>query len=195
MYRYLDIAMLSMILFQDQDLSNINIGLLELAIGFIIGFSPVLFGAIKEKVKWGTERKVIETQANINQTEAIENIAQAASMLLDQSQQLSDKNASLVNIFEEAFIKQSEETKKERALRHQQEEMYLQKIQEIKVGSVKREEKYIEEMRLLQEQIEEINSLVKICSSEIIGIVSDLQKGKEISKERLDRLKDKWLID
>lgn len=195
MYRYIDIAMLSMILFQDQDLSNVNIGLLELAIGFIIGFSPILFNAIKEKVKWGTEQKVVETQANINQTAAIENIAQAASLLLDQSQQLSEKNASLVSVFEEAFINQSEETKKERTLRQQQEKKYLQKIQEIKVDSAKREEKYIEEMRLLQEQIEEINSLVKICSSEIISIVFDLQEGKDISEERLTRLKRRWLID
>lgn len=184
-----------MILFQEQELSDINIGLLELAIGFIIGFSPVLFNAIKEKVRWGTEQKVVATRANVNQTEAIENIAQAASMLLDQSQQLSSKNASLVDVFEKAFIKQEEETQKERTLREQQEEMYLQKIHEIKVGSALREEKYIEEMRLLQEQIEEINSLVKICSSEIISIVSDLQNGKEISEQRLTRLKNKWLMD
>lgn len=142
---------------------HISLGFVELAIGFIIGFSPILFNALKERTKWGDERKVV-------QSEAVENLAQAASMLAEQSQNLTSKNATLIQLYEDALQRQVEMTEHERALRVAQSD----------------------EIEELKKQIKTLNEGMVACSREMLFLVRDIIDGKEITKERLDALEEVW---
>jgi len=170
LYRYLEMIMIyGIMLFQVQEEPHFDptIGVLELAIGFIIGLSPTIFNAIKDNVRWQDEKQVV-------QTEAVENIAQAASILSEQSQSLSDKNAALIGLYETALQRQVDMAETERARRIALEEQYSQEIEDLK------------------KQITEINKHVIKCSKEILDIVRDIRDGKQITQERLDNLENTW---
>lgn len=170
MYRYLiNLIIATTILLQQTDQQpsvNINVGLVELAIGFIVGLSPTIFGAIKDKVKWKDEKKVV-------QSEAVENIAQAASILAEQSQNLTSKNATLIQLYENALQRQTEMAEKERGLRLAQDE----------------------EIENLKQQIDRINKVLVTCSKEILGLIRDISQGNEITHERLAKLEEVWAED
>lgn len=172
-YWYTDLLFMFLLALDEPQIS-ITFDYVQLLIGLILGLSPTIFTAIKEKVKWGDERKVVQSQAVNVQTEAVENIAQAAGILLDQSHRLNEKNTTLIATYEQAMTRQANMIEEERNLRLAQEKEFSHQIE------------------LLKCQIAEINAMVIYCSTEIISIIHDLKDGVEITPERIARLEDKW---
>jgi hypothetical protein len=145
-------------------------GVVELAVGLVLGLSPTIFGAIRDRVKWRDEQKVVSSQAELNQSEAAENIVQAAALLIDQSQKLNIANAALIDKYETTL--------------ERQERMYTEeRIMRIKQG---------EEIEALKIRVEQITGMMVECSAEIVRIVADIQKGNEINPQRLADLEAKW---
>lgn len=168
LYKYLDLSLpLFIVALQTEPDMNISTGYIELIIGFIIGFSPILFNAIKDRTRWKTERTVV-------QSEAVENIANAASILAESSQDLAEKSAALISLYDNALQRQVKMTEQEREKR---------RIQEIE---------HSVEINELKHQIEEINETVLFCSTEILGLITDINEGNEITPERLQALESYW---
>lgn len=149
---------------------------LKIIVPFLVGFSPTLFEYIKSKGRWGDERKVIIEQAGLYQTEAAENIAQAAGILLGQSQQLTEKNAKLIDKYEDALERKQEMYLEERKLREEQGEKLSEEIEKLKV------------------QVKSLNNTVVLCSKEILDIIRDIQSGVPIDEKRLKDMERDWFL-
>lgn len=176
MYWNPELFLMLSVLFQEPTSPQISITFdyVQLVIGLILGLSPTIFTAIKEKVKWKDESKIVQSQAVNVQTEAVENIATAAGILLDQSHRLNEKNTVLIATYETAMERQAKMIEEERALRIAQEKDFIHQIE------------------VLKQQITDINTMVIWCSTEIIAIVKDIKNGVEISPERIEELENKW---
>jgi len=168
LYRYLEIvSLVGVFALQDDSPVDLTFSGLQMAIGFIIGFSPILFNAIKDRTRWKTEKNVV-------QSEAVENIANAASILAESSQDLAEKSAALIGLYENALQRQVKMTEKECEKRRLQEIEYSTEITKLKL------------------QIDEINETVRFCSREILCLITDINEGNEITPERLHALESHW---
>jgi hypothetical protein len=154
-------------------MGGISTGALQLIVGFIIGIAPTIYNYIKDRTRWKAESGVIRSQEGLNQSIAIENIASAAGQLLDQSQRLSEKNSALVDSYEKALERQTA--------------MLDERITEFE----KKEQQYKIEIHELRVQIDLITDNMKRCSSDIITIISELQRG-ELTAEKLAIFQEKW---
>lgn len=152
-----------------EDLLN-NIGALEVILAFIVGLSPTIISAVRDRAKWKDEKTVV-------QTEATENIVQAASMLAERSQALMEKNDKLIGTYEDALERQVKQINIERenvaTLRKQRME------QEKEIGELK-------------EQVKTLQYSVVACSRELVTVIRDLSKGETIAEERLQQLEKIW---
>lgn len=168
LYRYSEIvSLVGFFTLQDDPHVDITFTGLQMVIGFIIGFSPILFNAIRDRTKWKIEKNVV-------QSEAVENIANAASILAESSQDLAEKSAVLIILYENALERQVKMTEKEREKRRTQEIDYSTEIAKLKT------------------QIAEINETVLVCSREILSLITDINEGTEITPERLCTLENHW---
>lgn len=142
--------------------------------GLMLGLLPFIIDYAKSKMRWKAENGMIQSQTKLYQSEIGENIAQAASLLLDQSYKLNDKNNQLVDSYERVIERQEKMYQDERIARLTQEEKMQLQIEELKA------------------QIHQITSDMKECSREIISIVLAMQNGGDIDKNKLQDLEQKW---
>ena len=163
-----------MYILQEQTASFFNVNVLQVLIAFVVGISPTIYNYIKDKYRWRDERNVVNNQAGLYSAEAVESIAQAATLLLDQSHKLNDKNVSLISTYERAL------------------EVRDAMLTEERINRMKQEEILQAEIKLLKQQIENLMSSMVECSSEIISIVIDIQAGNNVSPDRLSNLQNKW---
>lgn len=171
MYWYNFLTLLTIFLQTEQPHIDVSFNLLELGVGVAIGLVPGIITAYAARKKWyGGEQNVVRSQADMNETEAIENIATAASLIATQSQALSDKSATLIGLLEEEVSRQQTIIEQERTLRANIQEQNESEINKLKA------------------QIEEINSRIEACSVQLKELIEDLKLGKAISQERLDQL-------
>ena len=141
------------------------------AIGvFIIGFSPTIFNYISDKMKWKTEETFI-------QTEAMENIVQAASILVESSKTAMEKDKELMEIYEMALKRQEVMTEEQRKRADGERDLRIY---------------YENEIEVVKRQITELNDTVVTCATRILSMVRDINDGIHISKEKLDELEKNW---
>lgn len=152
---------------------TIDISLLQILVGVIIGLVPGLITAFITRQKWiEGEKDVVGSQANLNQTLAIENIATAATMITTQAQALNEKSSALIAVLEAEVVRQ-------RSIIEQEREMY-----EALEGDYKRE---VEELKM---EIVAIREQISMCSMQLKRIIDDLRKGNPISEDCLNRLEE-----
>ena len=169
MYWYSNI--LDILLQIDAPHIDLNYDVLQLFIGMAIGLFPGIITAYAARRKWYEgEKSVVQSQAGINQTAAIENIANAASLIATQSQALSDKSTTLIGLLEEEVTRQQAVIEQERTLR------------------LEIQEQHQEEILLLKSEIRNINEKIESCSIQLKELIKDLRSGKVIDLERLNKL-------
>lgn len=153
-------------------MENINLTeVLGIITAFIVGLMPTIFTAIKDKRRWKDGEKYSI------QSEATENIVNAASMLAERSQSLIEKNDDLIQVYEKALAKQMELTRQE--METAQKERRLR-------------QEYEKEITVLKGQVKEIRQSIIVCSKELVAVIQDVQSGHEIPQERLEQLKKIW---
>jgi hypothetical protein len=152
---------------------NIDISLLQIFVGIIIGLVPGIITAFVAKQKWEQgEKAVVGSQANLNQTLAIENIATAATMITTQAQALNEKSSALIAVLEAEVNRQKGIIDHERELYEALEDDYRREVEGLKI-----------EIAVIKEQISQ-------CSIQLKRIVTDLRDGNPISDDCLDRLEE-----
>lgn len=150
---------------------SIDLGLLQILVGVIIGLVPGFITAFISKRRWVEgEKAVVGSQASLNQTQAIENIAQAATMITSQAQVLNEKSAALISVLEA-------EVKRQKDVIEQEREMY---------GVL--ETQYKDEVEKLKIEIAQIREHIMFCSAQLKAIIEDLRLGNTISDESLERM-------
>lgn len=148
-----------------------NTNILEIAVAFIVGLSPTIFTAIKDRTRWQTGEK------SFMHSEATENIVNAASMLAERSQSLIEKNDDLIMVYEKALAKQMEITKQEIETAEKERKLRIE---------------YEEEIKLLKEQLRDIKRSIVVCSREMVSLIRDVESGQTISNQRLEQLEKIW---
>jgi hypothetical protein len=152
---------------------TIDYNLLQLALGGILGLIPGIIAGFAARKRWyGGEQSVTVSQSGVNQAEAIENIAQAASLIATQSQTLSDKSASLVSLLEGEVVRQQAIIEEERAMR-----LNVQAQHQAEICSLKSD-------------IAQINQRIALCSDQIKALINDLRAGVTIDVARLDAIEN-----
>lgn len=158
---------LTLVEIQEQANNILDTGTLQLLIGLSIGLAPTVYNYLRDKTRWKYEKEVVHSQEFVNKSVAIENIASAVGQLLEQSQKLSEKNLALIASYEKALEMQG-------VMFQQEKELHAQEIEALKL------------------QISNITKAMVSCSSEILNIIVEVQKGKEIPVEKLTELENKW---
>jgi hypothetical protein len=152
---------------------TVDYNLLQLAMGVLLGLVPGIITGFAARKRWyGGEQSVTVTQSGVNQAEAIENIAQAASLIATQSQTLSDKSASLVSLLEGEVVRQQAVIEEERALR------------------LAVQARHQDEICSLKNDIAQINERIAYCSDQIKALIHDLKAGVVIDIARLDAIEN-----
>lgn len=148
-----------------------NTNLLEMAVAFVIGLSPTIFTALKDRTRWQTGEK------SFMHSEATENIVNAASMLAERSQSLIEKNDDLILVYEKALAKQMEVTRQEVEIAEKERKLRIEHEQEIET---------------LKKQLFEIKRSIIVCSREMVSLIKDIEAGKKISDDRIAQLEKIW---
>lgn len=150
---------------------TIDISLLQILVGILVGLVPGFITAFIARRKWiEGEKDVAGSQAGLNHSLAIENIATAATMITTQAQALNDKSSALIVVLEA-------EVNRQRNIIEQEREMYETL-----------ESEYRKDVEQLKLEIAVIKQHISDCSRQLKRIVDDLRKGNPISEDCLDRL-------
>lgn len=141
-----------------------NIGLIVTGISsLLIGLSPTIKNYILTKTKWKTEKVSVEAQT-------LSRITEAAGELSENSLLQIEATREILALSSEALRRQVEMTERE----------------------TDRADSYQVEIETLTARVNQLGLSVISCSKELVLIVSDLNDGIHIDKERLDRLEANW---
>lgn len=152
---------------------TLDINILQIIVGILVGLVPGFITAFIQRRKWMEgEKNVVESQASLNQTQAIENIAQAATMITTQAQTLNEKSAALIEVLESEVARQKLVIEQEREFHETKETQYRKDVEELKI-----------EIAVIREQINH-------CAQQLKRIIQDLRDGTPISEDCLSRLEE-----
>lgn len=153
--------------------------ILNMLFGFIIGFSPYAFKALKDRREWGTKKEVVQADADKTFGETLQSMAMAQRLLYQQSIELHDKNSQLVTLYEDAMGVQKEIADNERFLREQLTGKY---------------ESQQEEIGRLRIQISQLTEKVVDCSRDILDILEAIADGEKIRPEKINNIRDRYSL-